>query len=93
MTNSTLKSTLVAAAIALSFCAAPVAASEPAKVSRDTGVGQLIAAQGNAALRLIRAEVKAAVRFMQPALPARPAKVSAPAGASVPMTTAARCAE
>lgn len=96
MTKSTLKNTLVATAIALSFIAAPAAQAQAGKApSRDTGVGMSIAAQGNAALKLIRDELKAAVKLMQPALPApRPSRltVSAPvAGGSLAATAA--CAE
>lgn len=96
MTKSTLKNALVATAIVLSFMAVPVAQAEATKApSRDTGVGLAIAAQGNAALKLIRDELKAAVKRMQPALPApRPSKlqVSAPApGGSLAATAA--CAE
>ena len=83
MRKSTLKSTLVAATVALSFLAAPAAYAETAKPSRDTGVGQLIAAQGNAALRLIRIEFKAAAESaFKPSLPARKKRVSAPAAAA-----------
>ena len=84
MNNSTLKSTLVAAALSLSFLT-PAAQAQSAKPSRDSGVGHSIAAQGNAALRLIREEMKSAVRVMKPVLPARPRKVSAPA-ATAPAT-------
>jgi len=90
MTNPTLKSAIVAAAIALSL-AAPAQAQAP-EVSRDTGVGQAIALQGNAALRLISAEMKAAVRLMKPVLPARPVRVSAPAGAGASTGATVRCA-
>lgn len=98
MTKSTLKNTLVAAAISLSFIAAPAAQAQTGKApSRDTGVGLTIADQGNAALRLIREELKAAVKAIQPTLPApRPAKlkVSAPAPAAGGSLAAfAACAE
>src|SRR5687767_14424938 len=82
MKRVTLKSSLVAATVALAFLAAPAAYAETARPSRDTGVGLAIAAQGNAALRLIRSELKAAVRASKPVLPARPRRVSAPAPAS-----------
>lgn len=94
MKNVTLKSTLVAATVALSFLAAPAAQAEAAKPSRDTGVSLTIAAQGNAALRLIRSELKAAVRAVKPVLPARPQRVAAStptAGGSIAATAA--CAE
>jgi len=95
MSNSTLKSTLVAAALTLSFLA-PTAQAQSARPSRDSGVGHSIAMQGNAALRLIRQEMKAAVRVVKPVLPARPRKVSAPTatapaagpGASLPANAA-----
>lgn len=96
MKHVTLKSTLVAATVALSLLAAPAAHAEAAQPSRDTGVGLMIAAQGNAALRLIRSELKAAVRAAKPVLPARPKRVSASvstpaAGGSIAATAA--CAE
>ena len=97
MNKSTLKSTLVATAIALSFVAAPAAQAQAAKAPRDTGVGLTIAAQGNAALKLIRDELKAAVKQLQPSLPApRPAgkfKVSAPAAGGGSIAATAACAE
>jgi hypothetical protein len=94
--KNVMKSTLVAATVALSFLAAPAAHAETAKVSRNTGVSQAIAEQGNAALRLIRSELKAAARLAKPVLPARPKRVSAPAatptaGGSIAATAA--CAE
>ena len=101
MTNATLKTTLAAAAISLSFLAAPAAhAGSPntaPNVSRNTGVGHNIAEQGNAALRAIRAEVKAALKFVKPMLP-RATKVSLPstpaaAGAGASFAATARCAE
>jgi hypothetical protein len=65
------------------------------------GVGQMIAAQGNAALRVIRAELLSAVRSPSKPLPARATRVSAPvampavtpaaAGGSIAATAA--CAE
>ena len=97
MKNVTLKSTLVAATVALSFLAAPAAHAEKAKSVRDTGVSLAIAEQGNAALRLIRAELKAAVRMAKPSLPA-PKRVAAPAAAVTPsaggsIAATAACAE
>ena len=68
MNDSILKSTLVAGAVSLSLLA-------PAAQAQDTspgaGVGEVIAAQGNAALRQIREDVKSAVRVTRPVLPAR----------------------
>ena len=66
MNTSLLKSTLVAAAVLLLAPAAQ--ATEP---SRDTGVGNLIAAQGNAALRQIRKEMGNTVRGGKPAVSPR----------------------
>lgn len=65
MNRSNLKSTLAAAAVALALLA-PAARAEG---SRDTGVGDLIAAQGNAALREIRDElaVELILKFPAPA--------------------------
>lgn len=100
MTKSTLKNTLVATAIALSFIAAPAAQAEAAHApSRNTGVGLAIADQGNAALKLIRDELKAAVKRARPALPApRPSARTVSAPAPVPaaggsLAANAACAE
>lgn len=96
MTKSTMKLSLVAAAISLSTLAAPVAQAGQFPVSRDTGVGALIAAQGNAALRLIRAELKAQLMAQKPALPA-PAHATkvggVPAGGAGPASANVRCAK
>jgi hypothetical protein len=71
-----------AAALVLAVLLAPAAQAQQQAPSRDTGVGKEIAAQGNRALQLIRAELKAAVTAMRPALPppARVVKMSLPAG-------------
>jgi hypothetical protein len=97
MSKLKMKSTLMAAAVALS-CLMPAASAGPAKVPASFGLGQAIAEQGNAALRAIRAEMLATVRngVSLPALPARPRKVSAPVaapagGGSIAATAA--CAE
>ncbi|MGH8442337.1 MAG: hypothetical protein ACRETF_05485 [Nevskiaceae bacterium] len=93
MNKSTLKSTLAAAAFALS-CMGPAAHAE-GKVAYNVSLGQVIAAQGNAALVAIRTELKSAIQAQKPALPARPARkvrVSAPAAAGSIAATAA-CAE
>ena len=84
---------LRAAALLLALALAPAAQAESSAVSRHTGVGQQIAAQGNQALQLIRAEVKAAVRAWQPKLPAaaRVVKISQPAGATLAAGTGVRC--
>ena len=67
MNTSTIKLALLAAAIAL----APAAQAQEA--SRDTGVGAVIAEQGNAALRTIREEMRFPARGVRPAaVPARP---------------------
>ena len=96
MSNVTLKSTLVAATVALSFLTAPAAYAEATPMSRDTGVGLSIAAQGNSALRLIQAEFKAAAQkmFKPSQVQARKKRVGAPAaaaGGSIAATAA--CAE
>jgi hypothetical protein len=96
MKKNTLKLSMVAAAISLSTLAAPVAQAGQMHVSRDTGVGRLIAAQGNAALRLIRAELKAEWLAQKPALPAsvHATKVAViPAGGAGPASASARCAK
>jgi hypothetical protein len=87
------RNTLKAAALALAVLAPTAhAAGEP---GRDTGVGKVIAAQGNLALQLIRADAAAAVRAAVPRLPAAPEAVRAsqPAGATVATGTAVQCAE
>ena len=97
MTNSKLKTTLAAAAVALSFFATAAQAETATAPSRNTGVGQLIAVQGNVALRLIRAEAAAAFGLLKPALPTRSTKAAvrtaASGGAGNSLTAAARCAE
>ena len=97
MNTGTLKSTLIAASVALSFLAAPSAIAEGVTPSRNTGVSQMIAIQGNAALRAIQAEFKAALRPHLPALPARAKRVSAPAAAlpaaAGALAATAACAE
>lgn len=95
MTNLKLKSTLAAVAMVCAFAAAPAQAGAP-NVSRNSGVGKEIAAQGNAALTLIRAELKAAMMKAKPVLPApaRPRPVSATVpGAAGSLASTARCAE
>lgn len=92
------KLSMVAAAIALSTLAAPVAQAGQfaGHVSRDTGVGRLIAAQGNVALRTIRAELKAALLTQKPVLPASAytTKVAVTsAGGAGPGSANARCAK
>jgi len=96
MSKLTMKSTLVAATVALS-CLIPAASAGAAKVPATVGLGQAIAAQGNAALRVIRADMLATLRdsVSLPSLPAR-RKVSVPAavpagGGSLAATAA--CAE
>lgn len=80
------------AALVLALALAPAAQAE----SRDTGVGLLIAAQGNQALEQIREEVRAAVRQLKPVLPARPARPVAVAtsyGAARSVVTTQRSAK
>ena len=102
MKKNTLKLSMVAAAISLSTLAAPVAHAGQltGQVSRDSGVGHLIAAQGNAALHRIRAELKAARLAQLPSLPAaarataHPTQVAGtPAGGAGPVSANARCAK
>lgn len=83
---------LQAAALTLSIVLAPAAAGQDAP-SRDTGVGKEIAAQGNRALQLIKAEARAAVKALLPVLPAAPrvVKASLPGGSTVAMGAATRC--
>jgi hypothetical protein len=72
---SKLSSFLQLGALALSLALSSAAQAQ----SRDTGVGQLIAQQGNEALHAIRAELQQALKGRKPVLP-KPAKVSVPAG-------------
>lgn len=65
------------ASLAFALALAPVAHAETLP-SRDTGVGLLIAAQGNQALLAIRAELKRALKGMRPSMPARALPVSTP---------------
>lgn len=90
--NLTIKALALGLAIGLSP-AAQAGAIEVAKpeLSRNTGVGQVIAEQGNEALRAIRAEIAERFRAVLPKLPgadapasaARVVKMSQPAGAGV----------
>jgi hypothetical protein len=91
MNTFTLRSTFIAAAISLAMLAPAAQAQAPRPSSAGASVGLTIAAQGNAALRLIRAELKAAVTAAKPTLPprARATKVSAPATGSLPATAVA----
>lgn len=84
---------LKAAALLIALALAPAAQAESNAVSRDTGVGQHIAAQGNQAIQAIRAEFKAAARALMPKLPsaARVVKISQPAGATVAAGAGVRC--
>jgi len=96
MNHVTLKSTLVAATVALSCLTVPVAAAESSTpLARDTGVGLTIAAQGNVALRLIRAEFKAAAQkaFKPAKVQARKKRVGAPAAAGGSIAATDACAE
>ena len=90
MGKFTLKSSLIATAISLSMMAPAAQAQAPRPSAAGATVGQTIAAQGNAALEVIRAELKAAVMAAKPVLPkrARATKVSAPATGALPATAA-----
>lgn len=89
MNNLKFKSSL-ATVVALALLT-PAAQAQANRVTFDAPtVGQAIAAQGNAALELIRAEVKAAMRPSRPHLPA-PARVrnaSLPVAGSAPAKAA-----
>jgi len=88
MKNLNLKSTLFAASVALAMLA-PAAQAQQAKVSTPAPtVGDLIAAQGNDALRTIRAEIKAAIKVVKPKLPARATRIATPVPSSAPATAA-----
>ena len=93
MNNRIPHQALKAAALLLALALAPAAQAESNAVSRDTGVGEQIAAQGNQALQAIRAEFKAAARALMPKLPpkARVVKISQPAGATVADGVGVRC--
>ena len=86
MTYLNLKNTLAAASIALTLLV-PAAHAQDAKTKAPT-VSDVIAEQGNAALRAIRAELKATVKLVKPSRPARATKVSAPGASSAPATAA-----
>lgn len=84
---------LKAAALALALAAAPSAFAAET-MSRDTGVGKEIAAQGNQALAAIKAELKARILGARPVAPKpRVVKMSQPAGATVATGATVRCAE
>lgn len=90
MTSLNLKSTLFAATVALTLLV-PAANAQATKATAPAiapTVGAVIAAQGNAALRTIRAEVKAAIKLVKPQAPARATKVSVPGASSAPATAA-----
>lgn len=80
-----LKSAALAAALAL----APAVHAE----SRDTGVGLDIAAQGNQALALIRADVRQAVKSLKPVLPARPVRAQLAYGSAPSVAATQRSAK
>lgn len=77
----------VAALVVLSLGAAPASA-----IDRDSGVGPLIAAQGNAALVAIREQARANVLAQRPALPPAEAVLAALRGGPV-LPTTWRCAQ
>lgn len=83
--------------VAALVLAPAVHAAVPANVSRDTGVGLQIAAQGNQALLAIRADVRRTIKSWRPALPAQVLPVSlpmsAPAGGAVTVAPSQRCAK
>jgi hypothetical protein len=85
---------LKAAALALALALAPAANAQEAP-SRDTGVGKAIAAQGNQALREIRADLMARVLALKPKLPKAPrvVKMSQPAGATIATGAGVRCSK
>ena len=90
MTSSNLKSTLFAATVALTLLV-PAAQAQAAKATAPAGaptLGAVIAAQGNAALQTIRAEMKAAIKLVKPQAPARATKVSVPGASSAPAAAA-----
>lgn len=96
MGKNGIKLTINALALGLAIGLSPAAQAGgieivPSEPSRNTGVGQVIAQQGNEALRAIREELVAKVRAVMPKLPAAPkpspaagvVKMSQPAGAGV----------
>ncbi len=85
-----LKNFVIASTLVFAL-AAPAQAQQ-----RDLGAGRLIAAQGNQALQMIKAELKNAIKGWVPAQPVKPAAVRTVraerlAGASGP-AVAVRCA-
>lgn len=59
--NNWIKKPLIAAAFGASMALAPAAQA-------DSGVGRVIAAQGNLALKLIKAEIKDSIEAWKPSL-------------------------
>ncbi len=84
---------VLAISLVLVAFAAPVAQAQ----SRDTGVGRIIAAQGNQALQRIKAELRETIKLLAPTLPSTPAaKNASKPVALAPVNGAAaavRCAE
>jgi hypothetical protein len=90
MSNSNLKSLIVATAMSLALLAPAANAQDTSRAAQYT-LSRAIASQGNAALRVIQAEMKVAARALKPALPARAARstrISAPATGALPATAA-----
>ena len=84
---------LKAAALVLALVVAPSAYAGET-MSRDTGVGKEIAAQGNQALAAIKAELKARLLPAKPAVQKpRVVKMSQSAGSTVATGATVRCAE
>jgi hypothetical protein len=96
---SYLTASLRTAALAAALLVPPATqADDYTRISRDTGVGLHIAAQGNQALQAIRADLRRALRAWRPALPARPMTVSDPvpkkgAGGAVTVAPTQLCAK
>ena len=90
-----LKKSVLGPALFLATALAPAAAQEESfQMSRDARVGVEIAAQGNLALKAIRAELLQSVRALRPTLPAQSMPASLPAGGiAMVATTGPRCAK
>lgn len=78
---------LLAAALLLAVAGTAQAAP------RDTGMGKILAEQGNQALRLIKAELRQTFKTLTPVLPARPGAKPVAFAPVMGVTSAVRCAE
>ena len=100
MTNSKIRNSVLMAALSLSLATAPSVQAQARDAGRDTGISAVIAAQGNQALQVIKAELKLAIQSLKPVKSQvrtiRPAalktKQASANGAGMGAVAAARCA-